>query len=245
MGVLRRLKKLQDYHLQAQDGEIGDLREVYFDDHLWTVRYLVVRTGGWLLGREVLIAPRSVTGVIEERKALTVNLSKEQIKGSPSVMTEEPVSRHYERVYYQYYDWIPYWYEEPFLAPDLPPVPAELPEQRSAPPENPHLRSSHEVRGYHLHATNGQIGHVADFILDQQDWRIRYLEIDTRNWWPGKHVLIDPMWIRCVSWETKEIAVSLAREAIEGAPEYESAQLISPDYELRLHQHYGFSSEQK
>lgn len=243
MELLHQLKKLQDYRLKARDGELGNLREVYFDDQAWMVRYLVVRTGGWLLGREVLIAPRSVTEVNEEEKALTIDLTQEQIKGSPPVTTEKPVSRHYEQVFYQYYDWIPYWYGEPFLAPGMSPVAAEPRELSGGLPENPHLRSSHEVRGYHLHASNGEIGHVADFILGQQDWKVRYLEIDTRNWWPGKHVLIAPTWIRQVSWETKEISVKLAREAIESAPEYDSSQPITADDEIRLYQHYGLSPE--
>jgi hypothetical protein len=244
MGLLRQLKELQDYRLQAREGEIGDLREVYFDDQAWTVRYLVVRTGGWLFGREVLIAPRSVTRVNEEEKTLTIDLTQEQIKNSPPVTTEKPVSRHYEQAFYQYYDWIPYWYGEPFLAPEMPPEPSELYRERGAPPENPHLRSSHEVRGYHLNASNGEIGHVADFILDQ-DWKVRYLEIDTRNWWPGKHVLIAPTWIWRISWETREILVNLAREAVESAPKYDSSQPITPDDELRLYQHYGLSSQQR
>lgn len=245
MGLLRKLNKLRDCRLQAQDGEIGDLREVYFDDQAWTVRYLVVRTGGWLLGREVLIAPRSVTGVDEQRRALTVRLTQEQIKGSPPVTTEKPVSRHYEQVFYQYYDWVPYWYGEPFLAPGMPSAPPELRKDSSAAPENPHLRSSDEVRGYHLKASNGDIGHVADFILDQQNWKVRYLEIDTRNWWPGKHVLIAPTWIRRISWGSKKILVNLAREAIESAPEYDASKPIAPDYEVRLYRHYGLSPEKE
>ena len=239
MGLLRKLEHLQDYRLQARDGEIGELREVYFDDHVWAVRYLIVRTGGWLFGREVLIAPRSVSGVNDEEKALKIDLTQEQIKGSPPITTEEPVSRHYEHVFYQYYDWIPYWYAEPFLTPGMPSVPVELGKERADTPENPHLRSSHEVRGYHLHARNGVLGHVADFILDQQDWKVSYLEIDTRNWWPGKHVLIAPTWIQRVSWETKEISVNLAREAIESAPAYDPSKLITSDYEIRLFDHYG------
>lgn len=244
MGVLRQLKQLQDYRLQAEDGEIGDLREVYFDDHAWSVRYLVVRTGSWLLGREVLIAPRSVTAIDDETRALHLALTQEQVKGSPPVSTEKPVSRHYEQAFYQYYDWIPYWYGEPFLAPGIPPMPAEVQRERAHAPENPHLRSSHEVRGYHIRASNAEFGHVADLIVDQQDWRVRYLEIDTRNWWPGKHVLVAPTWIQDVSWANKEIAVNLAREAIESAPSYDASKSISQDYEIELYKHYGLSPQE-
>ncbi|MFZ0257739.1 MAG: PRC-barrel domain-containing protein [Gammaproteobacteria bacterium] len=244
MVTLHKLKSLLDYRLQARDGEIGDLREAYFDDHVWTVRYLVVRTGGWLVGREVLIALRSVTGLNEEARTLIIDLTREQIKGSPPVTTQKPVSRHYEQAFYQYYDWIPYWYGEPFLAPGMPPAPAELHKGGVEAPENPHLRSSHEVRGYHLHASNGEFGHVADFIVDRQDWRVRYLEIDTRNWWPGKHVLVAPTWIQQVSWGSKEISVNLTREAIESAPAYNSSKPITSDYEIELYKHYGLSPQE-
>ncbi|MGC1954037.1 MAG: PRC-barrel domain-containing protein [Gammaproteobacteria bacterium] len=243
MGILHKLKRLQDYRLQARDGEIGDLREIYFDDQVWTVRYLVVRTGGWLFGREVLIAPCSVTGLNEETRTLVVDLTQEQIKGSPPITTQKPVSRHYEQAFYQYYHWIPYWYGEPFLAPGMPPASAELPKESVGAPENPHLRSSHEVHGYHLNASNGEFGHVADFIVDQQDWQVRYLEIDTRNWWPGKHVLVAPTWIQHVSWGRKEIAITLSREAIESAPSYDSSKPITPDYEIKLYKHYGLSPQ--
>jgi len=74
---------------------------------------------------------------------------------------------------------------------------------------------------------------------DSQAWSIRYLEINTRNWWPGRHVLISPDWIEAVDWVEHSVAVGLNREVIKRAPEYDSPAMINRAYEARLHRHYG------
>jgi hypothetical protein len=101
-----------------------------------------------------------------------------------------------------------------------------------------HLRSTHEVTGYHLLALDGEVGHVDDFIIDDK-WAIRYLVIDTTNWWPGKKVLISPKWIENVSWEEKEVSIRLSRETIKVAPEYTDQSLLTRDYETGLYGHYN------
>ena len=237
MRQLRRLKNLTGHRLQAQDGEIGRLKQIYFDDRRWEVRYIVVQTGNWLTGREVLIVPGVIERVVDESRQLKVSLTCEQISQSPPVDTELPISLHYEQEYYRYYGWEPYWSVDPLFdpIPPLPPVDGEIPKQ----PEHPHLRSSQEVTGYRLHARDGEIGHIEDFVLDDQTWRIRYLEIDTGSWLPGKKVLLSPAWVREVDLLHHQILVNLPRELIRTAPEYDPAQLISRDYQLTLYKHYG------
>ena len=119
------------------------------------------------------------------------------------------------------------------------------PDETIKKPENPHLRSSSEVTGYRLSAEDGDVGHVEDFIFDEQSWALRYLEIDTRNWLPGRHVLISPAWVEEVDWATQQVKVAVSRDLVNNAPEYDSSKHISREYQLALYKHYGksFSEE--
>lgn len=232
------------YSLQARDGEIGQLKHIYFDDRHWTVRYFVAHTGSWLLGQDVLIVPSVITGIDEKNRHIAVDLDREQVRNCPPIDTELPVSRHYEQAYYRYYGWPPYWSGDPLLgaAAYVPqPIIKEPPQE----PEPPYLRSSDEVTGYYIHARDGDIGHVEDFILEDPAWTIRYLEVETRNWLPGKNVLIAPTWIQHVDWARKEVRVDLSRDAIRTAPAYDSSGLISRDYQVSLYKHYGMTFQQE
>jgi len=238
MLKLHKLSDLTGYSLQARDSEIGTLKQVYFDDQHWSVRYFIVHTGNWLLGQEVLIAPRVVSAVDTESQCLEVELTREQVERAPPVDTQLPVSRHYEQEYYQYYGWEPYWNSDPLSAQTtyLPPLADTVPDE----PDNPHLHSSGEVQGYRIHAVDGEFGHVEDFILEEPGWAVRYLEIDTRNWLPGKKLLVAPAWIQQVNWTDTEVRVDLPRETIQSAPEYDSSTALSREYQIALYRHYGF-----
>lgn len=243
MNLLQKIRELDDYSLLAVDGEIGGIEEFYFDETTWAIRYLVVNTGGWLTGRRVLISPVAIGGIDEEKQTIYIELTRHQIENSPPISADRPVSRQYEVAYYQYYKWPPYWelgslsgfpISEAPMAP--PPTPREIAMPKM---EETYLRSTAEVNGYATAARDGEIGHVEDFIVDTQYWVIRYLEIDTRNWWPGKHVLVNPGWIEEISWTERAISVDLTREAIKGAPGFDPSKAIGRDYEIRLFKHYG------
>ena len=237
MRQLRKLADLSDYRLHARDGEIGRLREVLFDDRYWSTLYIVVRSGNWLLGREVLIVPSMVDALDQDNRILNIDLTREQIENSPEVDTSLPISRHFENDYFVYYGLSPYWMDPMFgEISEIRPAPAELQPRE---PDEPHLRSSKAVTGYRIHARDGEIGHVEDFILDDEDWSIRYLEVDTGNWLPAKHVLVAPVWIHSIDWRDREVAVNLDREAIESAPAYDRAEVIGNNYEVALYKHYG------
>jgi hypothetical protein len=242
--MLRNAKNLKGYRLGALDGEIGKVRDFYFDDQTWTVRYLVADTGTWLPARQVLISPYALKKANETDEILNVDLSKKEIEASPPISADMPVNRQYEVEYYKYYGWPAYWYGPALWGPGPYPLyyghgggPAE-PRVEKTHEGDPHLRSAQEVTGYYIQAKDGEIGHVEDFILDDENWAIRYMEIDTRNWWPGKKVLIAPQWIESVSWDQSKVFVSLLRETIKGAPEYDSEAGISRDYETRLFDFY-------
>lgn len=239
-------KKLKGFTIHATDGDLGTLDQIYFDDESWAVRYLTVETGGWLGGRSVLISPHSVTHLDQENGTLNVALTMAQVENSPPIDTHKPVSRQHETEYLGYYGFPLYWQGSGMLISESYPSPSGIvPTQAAvlpADPKNPedqHLRSIEEIGGYYIEAVDGEIGHVDKFIVDDANWSIRYLEIATQNWWPGKKVLVSPSWVEKVSWSRSKVHVALTRQAIQDAPEYEDGTDITRDYENRLFSHYG------
>ena len=240
--MLIKAKTLKGYSLASLDGEIGSASEFYFDDRYWAIRYLVANTGTWLTGRKVLISPYSLDGVNTAEEKMFVLLNRKQIEESPSIDMDEPVSRQYEGLYNGYYGFPNYW-GGPYMWGGNPYILRDRSRWGLAASEamgwDRHLRSTHEVAGYHLLALDGEIGHVDDFIIDDETWAIRYLVVTTKNWWAGKKVLISPKWIENVSWEEREVAIGLSREVIKAAPEYNDESLLTRDYETDLHGHYN------
>ena len=240
--MLIKAKTLQGYKLDSLDGELGKVTEFYFDDRHWTIRYLVADTGNWLTGRQVLISPHALFAASKEEQHIAVNLTKKQIEDSPSLESDKPVSRQFEMSYYAYYGWPQYW-GGPFMWGPYPYIVHERDNvKKHAKDEkawDPHLRSTHDVGGYHIHATDGEIGHVEDFIIDDETWAIRYVIVDTRNWWPGNKVLISSKWIERVSWNESKVFVDLSRETIKKSPQYTEESLVTRDYETGLHRHYN------
>ena len=239
--MFNNAKTLQGFKLHCLDGEIGKIEQFYFDDKHWAIRYLVANTGNWLTGRQVLISPYALNVVNKEEQHISINLTKKQIEESPPLDTDKPVSRQFEVNYYGYYGWPMYW-SGSYMWGNYPYILRDPEESKKTAKEKKtwdlSLRSTHEVSGYHIQAADGEIGHVEDFIIDDETWAIRYLIIDTQNWWPGKKVLISPKWINRVSWDESKAFVNLQRETIKQSPEYIDGALLSRDYETELHRHY-------
>jgi len=252
--VLRSAEDLRGHTIQAADGEIGKVDQFLFDDQTWTIRYLVVNTGNWLLERLVLVSPIAIRAIDWQQRLVEVNLNREQVEHSPNIASDQPVSRQQEEEYFRYYRYPPYWGGPGLWGTGLyPPYagyagaagpPADmLPMAEPSPAQterqgDPHLRSTHEVVGYSIQARDGEIGHVEDFIVDDATWSIRYMVVATRNRWPGKKVLISPRWIESVSWSARTVAVDLTREAVKQSPEYDSSKVLNREYEIRLHRYY-------
>lgn len=243
--MLRSIDELKGHPVAASDGGIGQVETFYFDDEYWTVRYLVVDTGGWLGGRRVLISPIAIGQPDWLNRRLSVNLTKDQVERSPSFNTDKPVSRQYEVEFYNYFGWPYYWgglYAwgggmYPFA---LATAPSEgrtaiATQERG----DPHLRSTDEVIGYHLQATDDELGHVKDFIVEDETWQLRYMVVDTSNWWFGKEVLVPPAWIDRVSWSDQKVYVKLDRETVKGSPQWDPGMQIDRAYEERLYDYYG------
>jgi hypothetical protein len=246
--MLTNATHLKGLVVRATDGELGSVEQFYFDDETWAIRYLIVEAGGWLGGRRVLISPFSVVYTDLLDKRLDVALTKKQVEHSPDIDTHQPVSRQHEAAYLGYYGY-PYYWGGPYLwGPAFYPAGlagstnasaqamAERVRRESA---DSHLRSSEAVIGYNIEAADGEIGHLDGFVVDDEAWAIRYIEVATRNWWPGKKVLVSPAWIERVSWTESKVCVGLSREAIKDGPEYAESMPITREYENRLYLHYG------
>jgi uncharacterized protein YrrD len=253
--MLQSTKKFQGFAISATDGDVGKIKDVYFDDQRWTIRHFVVHAGGWLTGRDVLISPLSIRDVDWEQRAVHVDLTREQIKASPGIDTNQPVSRRQEAELYRHYDYPLYW-TGPFLWGFGPfpqmgdllnrgPAPAGETDEDEVPVHtDSHLRSANELIGYDIQETNGSIGHVQDFLFDSLAWSIRFMIVDTRSWWPGKHVLISPQLVTDVNWPSRDVAVSVSREEVENSPEYDPAHLPASDSRTDLYRRYNKPSDE-
>jgi hypothetical protein len=232
---------LEQYPLHSLDGDIGKPKEFYFDDTHWTIRYLIANTSNWLTGRQVLLSPYAVTAVHSAEQFIAINLTKKQIEDSPSITTDKPVSRQFEEDYYGYYGWPMYW-GGAYMWGGYPTIERDRTQWRTSTQEektwDAHLRSTQDVHGYNIQAEDGEIGHIADFLIDSDTWAIRYLVVATHNWWPGKKILIAPQWIERISWAESKVFVNLLRETIQQAPEYTDTALLTRDAETTLHEYY-------
>jgi len=239
--MLSNAKTLKGYKLDSLDGEIGTVKEFYFDDRHWTIRYLVADTGSWLADRQVLISPYALVAVNKEEKNIAIDLTKKQIEHSPSLESDKPVSHQFEQAYYGHYLYPTYWGGPCSWGSCSYPMRDreqwKKPTQRERAWDH-HLRSTIGVSGHHIQALDGEVGHVEDFIIDDDTWAIRYLVVDTHNWWPGKKVVISPQWIERVSWGERKVFVNLSRDAIKQSPEYTGETTLNRDYETALHRHY-------
>jgi hypothetical protein len=194
-----------------------------------------------MTSREVLISPHALAEVNKEERFIAVDLTKKQIEQSPSLGSHKPVSRQYEESYFQYYGWPTYW-EGPYSWGMYSYVTRDHEKlKNTGQPKkqwDSHLRSTRDVTGHHIQAVDGEVGHVADFIVDDETWTIRYLVVATQNWWPGKQVLVSPHWIKRVDWIESKVYVDLSREEIKKSPAYTAESLPTRDYEAGLHKHY-------
>lgn len=253
--MLRTMRALNGFTVGATDGDIGRVIDFYFDDQTWTVRHVVVDTGKWLAGRQVLLSPLSFKAMDWDNSRMLVSLTKQQIENAPSIETDKPISRQHEMDYYGYYG-MPYYWTGPYrwgawatpvdYGAGLPAAEtAEAREVRDAVQSgerqagDPHLRSAESVGDYYIRASDGDIGHVEDFLVDDRDWALRYLVVDTRNWLPGKKVLVSPEWIDRISWSDSTVSLNLTKTQIQNSPEYDPSRPMDRPYETSLYDYYG------
>jgi hypothetical protein len=243
--MLRSVNEILGYTLQAQDGEIGRCKDFLWDDEKWVVRYMVADTGKWLPGRKVLVSPISLGDADWAGRRLSVHLTKKQIEEAPALDEDAPVSRQFEVEWTRHHAYLNYWTGAGLWGEaDFPGALIHAGEEGFAPEAEGesadlHLRSAQEVTGYQVQAQDGEIGHIEDFIMDDEFWDLRYAVVDTRNWLPGRKVLVAPLWIDGIDWPEQRVRVALTTEAVRESPEYDPSEPVNRDYEKRLYDYYG------
>lgn len=214
--MLHSIQQRYGEKLRATDGEIGDVRDFYFDDKDWTVRYLVADTGRWLTGRLVLISPHALGHLYPGGKVLLVNLTRDQIEKSPPIDEHKPVSRRHEEEFHRHYGY-PYYAETwplwglagyPVIVP--PPPVADGPRERA----DAHLRSARFVKGYKVEATDGVIGEVADFMIDGRTWAIPQIVVECGPWYSDKAITISTDKVTRISYDQSTVYVDWTKQAI-------------------------------
>jgi len=240
--MLYEAKSFQGYTLCSRDGEIGKVKDFYFDDSNWKIRYLVADTGKWLRGRQVLISPQSLLGVDKQEKCISVNLTKKQIENSPPLASDKPISRQFEREFLGYYELPLFFMNDPhkrgiIYPPPLDKEPDEADIERKS--WDPHLRSAHDAGGFLIEASNRAVGCLVDLIVDDQDWSVRYVVVDAQSWWPETKVLIALQWVTRVNWSMSKLFVDMACETFRQSPAYTGEAMLTRDYENKLFQNCG------
>ena len=247
--MLWKASVIEGYAIAATDGAIGTITDFLFDDASWQIRWVVVDTGNWLSGRRVLLPPSAMGHLNATGRDFTVRLTMQQVKDSPDIDTQRPVSRQMEASVYDYYGWYPYWTSSFYIGsfgyagegpmapldPDAATATAGAHKDKT---DDPHLRSIAAVTGYHIHATDGEIGHAEDFLVEDGDWSIHYLIVDTNNWWPGKRVLVSPRSVREINWSPQLVRLDVDRKKVKDGPIYDPSTEVDRDYEKRFHAYY-------
>ncbi len=236
----RNSKSLLGFTLDAADGEIGTVKDFYFDDQKWIIRYLIVKTGNWLSGREVLISPVAIAKQSYDTRSFPVNLTKDQVNSSPDIDTDKPISRQHELALYEHYAWKKYSGSNGFYTGDVwniayPTI--SMADERSLiedddikrhQNDDPHLRSIQEITSYHVHALDGKIGHVNDFIIDDKTWQLLFFVVDTHNWFGGKKVLIPVSNVKEVQWNNSAIILDITMSAVKDSKEVDEPEFVFP-----------------
>ncbi|MEO7524641.1 MAG: PRC-barrel domain-containing protein [Ferruginibacter sp.] len=248
----RSINSLLGFTIGATDGEIGKVEDFYFDDSTWTIRYIIVKTGGWLTERKILISPEAILHRDWDNKVLPANLTRKQVEESPDIDTDKPISRQQEDELFAYYPWQSYYdaglYGDGIGMMSVFPIPPILEEGEKEEEANKekkkhgietHLRSTHELKGYTIHATDGEIGEVSDFLFDEDAWNITFVVVKTGSLFSKKKVLLSPAWIKDVKWDLQELIVNVTMDKVEHSPEYDSSKPLEMEDATELHNYYS------
>jgi hypothetical protein len=228
------------FSIEASDGKLGTVSDFLFDDSTWKLRWLVIQTGNWLKDRKVLVHPSAIDKADLPNNTLLVKLTRDQVEKSPGIATDEPVSMKMEYRLSAYYG-MPPLQGGMYGGGTAIAMPMGFPTTDHA--GDPHLRSLAAVTGYSIHASDGAMGHLESFLIDDESWDIRYLVANTRDWWFGRQVLLSPASVREILWEQHELRLNLTGYKIKGSPHWEPTGLLDRTYEHMLQAYYGWPAK--
>lgn len=246
--MLRSINELLGYEIMAKDGEIGKVHDFFFNDEDWTIRYMVVDTGMWILGRKVLISPEVLMQPVWAAQTFPIKLTRDEVKNSPDLDLAKPVSRQHEEELRSYYHWPIYWGPTPafpggpmYVSPNL--FKKEPNKHEHEHTGSSHLRSAKELTGYRVISKdkdNNEVGMIKDFIIDDENWQFRYMAIDTSGKLDSeKKILISLEWIREIDVVGKDVFIDLTSEAVKFSPMYDPATPVNRQFEEVLYDYHG------
>jgi len=234
--MLRSLKTLQGYNVTTLDGPLGTVVDFYLGDVSLAVRYVVVDTGKLFSGRKVLLSPTALGEPDWATKALPVNHTREQVRTSPSIDLHKPVSRLQEEALHKHYAWTAYW------APSVP-VGVSAPGEEKTPSKEDevksNLRSLSEVIGYKVGSLDGEAGTLDDFIVDDEQWVLRMLVVNTGGPVLAKPVVLTIRWVGRFSWDESTVFIDKQREDVAEAPTFDPTEPINEEVETRFYDYFG------
>ncbi len=244
--MVNSLKRIFGFEVRAKDGSSGEVNDFIFDQDLWLNRYLIVRSGEWLKARRLVVPLVFIKNIEDRDQRLDIDLTREQLEQSPDLDLARPLRLEHQEKLQKYYGWPPYWPERGFKTPFIPsPEEAEEDVKEESPVKDKILRSCREVFGYRLRTPEGESGEVEDFLVEPDDWMIRYIVFDTRRWLPAKRVLLVPEWVDGINWEDQSFRMDLEIERIRGAPEYDPSRPLDREAEEELSEYYKKTSPEK
>lgn len=255
--MIYRWTDLEGVTLRGTDGEIGTVQDLLFDADRWRIRYAVVKTGDWFEGRRILVAPSDLRLEQVVDRNLPVSIARERVAASPVFDMEAGLTPEQVQSLHNYYGWPFYWEGEADNAPigpqgflaSIPLIELSASIREQMPMEglndigqttqNPRLRSLNSMRGFSIRARDGEFGNVADFLFENEEWRIYYLVVDTGGWFGGRQVIVSPTWTEVVNWDQSQVSMDLKQETIAHSPEYDPNTPLTRDFETNLYDHYG------
>jgi uncharacterized protein YrrD len=230
--MLYLLADLEKYTVNAADGYVGKVKDFYFDDRTWKLRFVVAETGIWLKNRKVLLPASAVKSVSTEDRHLNLDMSMYDVKNGPGIENELSLSPQTEIDYLSYYGYSFYRgvsdahgfdkdaeakRAEMFACVDL--------VRRTY--GDRHLRSCTEMINYDIEASDNQVGYLQSMVFDEADWAITHLLVNTSNWWLGQQVLMEPHLIKDISWGDARLYLNMQRQAVQDAPIFDVETLSS------------------
>jgi hypothetical protein len=242
--MLMKTAILKEYMVELSNEIRGAIFEMFFDDLFWNIQYLLL-TSEDLEKDKIAIISHLALGSPDD-KSKTIPIDSKQ--GSREVKEKSTVLKAKK------------------AAESIDPIQIiELPEKFSTTnsinkketkdhiitilknenanylPTANHLRGHNEVLGYNIKAKDGDlIGHVDNFILECDTWKLRYLIVDTRNWLAeGKKILLSPAWIEKINWSGNLVAVDLNKDSIIKSPTYDPDKPLDNHFEIQLYKYYG------
>lgn len=240
------IKDLLDFKVITRDDMDGNAKDMLFDQDSWTIRYLEVDFGNLFTDKRVLLPRFLLKDTFIGDNRFLVDANKNDIDACPKPDQHMPISRKYEEELHRYYR-LDYYWEQPSVAPVDPVMGPAYPFRVPAGEVDEvnlgtNLRSFREIKGYDIHASDGNLGNIADLIFDDSNWKIVYAIINTGNWlsW-RKKVIVDIGWIDRISYSNKEAVTSLNMESIKNSPEYDPKITIDSQFEQSLHGYYESS----